>query len=44
MMCLQLGGFVLWAIREVGMLRLAAGQVWSLWDEVLPVDTRTLAP
>jgi len=33
----------LWAIWEVRVLRLAAGQVESLWDEVLPVGVRELA-
>jgi len=32
----------LWAIWEVRVLRLAAGQVESLWDEVLPVGVREL--
>ena len=41
MICLQMG--VLWAIWEVRVLRLAAGQVESLWDEVLPVGVRELA-
>jgi len=32
----------LWAIKGVLVLRLAAGQVESLWDEVLPVEVREL--
>jgi len=32
----------MWAIEGVWMLRLAAGQVQSLWDEVLPVEVREL--
>ncbi len=32
----------LWAILEVWVLRLVAGQVESLWDEVLPVGVREL--
>jgi hypothetical protein len=33
---------VLWAIWEVWVLRLEAGQVLSLWDEVLPIEAREL--
>ncbi|MDQ3647902.1 MAG: transposase, partial [Actinomycetota bacterium] len=33
---------ILWAIEGVWVLRLAAGQVESLWDEVLPVKVREL--
>jgi IS5 family transposase len=32
----------MWAIEGVGVLRLAAGQVESLWDEVLPLEIREL--
>jgi len=33
---------LLLAIEGVGVLRLAAGQVESLWDEVLPLGVREL--
>ena len=40
MICLQMGCFV--GDLGVGVLRLEAGQVLSLWDEVLPIEVREL--
>jgi transposase, IS5 family len=40
MICLQMR--CLLAILGVGVLRLEAGQVLSLWDEVLPIEAREL--